>query len=345
MARRLLARGCGITALVRRTPDIRGNDGKVLPARGWSGAPPEPGELLVAAGDVALPSLGLAQGDAAAVAAGHDLLVHCAAATGFGLDEQVYRSVNIGGTRHALQLARAGGMAFLHVSTAYVCGDRDGLVPEGELAGSGFANGYEASKAEAERAVRAAGIPFAVARPSIVLGEWADGTMRSFDTTYAAFRLMAEGRVRVIPAAPQATLDFVPIDHVAGGLADLVERIDEAAGRTFHLASRTPIPVAEFIAAIAAFPHLRPPRIEEAAAFDPASLPAAERRLHARITGFYDSYFRRAPIFDDANLQALSGRVCPPTGRAYVERLIAYCLRTGFLRPTGGQVRRASAPP
>lgn len=301
--------------------------------------------MLAISGDIAAAKLGLSEEVTAQLAGAHDLLVHCAAATGFGLDDATYQAINVEGTRNALELARAGGMAFLHVSTAYVCGPRDGLVAEGELAETGFANGYEASKAAAERVVHESGAPYAVARPSIVLGEWAAGTMRSFDTTYAAFRLMAEGRVRTVPAAPHATLDFVPIDHVAGGLVDLVEGMERAIGRTFHLASRTPIPVAEFIAAIAAFPHLHPPRIVAADAFDPALLPPVERRLHARVTGFYDSYFRRAPRFDDSNLRELSGRICPPTGRFYVERLIHFCIRTGFLRAPGAALRPAPALP
>ncbi len=297
--------------------------------------PPGAGSLLTLTGSVADANFGLGADLARVVTAEHDLLIHCAAATGFSLDPAIYQAVNVEGTRHSTALARAGGMALLHVSTAYVCGARNGLVREGELADGGFANGYEASKAEAERIVRGAGIPAVVARPSIVLGEWESGAIRSFDATYAAFRLIAGGRVRTIPAAPHATLDFVPIDHVASGLVDLAEAMSSAAGKTVHLCSRTPISAAEFVAAISTFAHLQAPRLEDARSFEPALLPPSERRLHARVTGFYDSYFQRSPIFDDANLVALSGRRCPSTGRAYVERLIAYCIEAGFLPPSG----------
>lgn len=139
----------------------------------------------------------------------------------------------------------------------------------------------------------------------------------------------------------------MPIDHVAAGLVEIAEATEEAIGKTFHLTSRTPIPVAEFTAAIGAFPHLHRPRLVDAKAFEPADLPPIERRLHARITGFYDSYFRRAPLFDDTNLRALSGRSCPPTGRAYVERLIAYCIGAGFLSqpPAEEAINAAVAQP
>jgi 2-alkyl-3-oxoalkanoate reductase len=89
-----------------------------------------------------------------------DLVIHGAAATGFNLGERVYREVNIGGTANVLALIGQRGQApipLLHLSTSYVCGERSGPVAEGELdVGQRFANGYESSKAEAERLVRAA---------------------------------------------------------------------------------------------------------------------------------------------------------------------------------------------
>jgi len=199
LAGRLLARGHGVTALVHRTPRVQPNDRSFLPYAAWTGAAPRAGELLTVPGNVAAPDFGLRAGDARAVAKGHDLLIHCAAATGFGLDQSVYDAVNVGGARNAVAFARTAGLPLLHVSTAYVCGARDGLVREGELAPSGFANPYEASKAAAERVVLDSGVPAAIARPSIVLGEWLSGAIRGFDATYSAFRLIAEGRVRTIP--------------------------------------------------------------------------------------------------------------------------------------------------
>ena len=83
-------------------------------------------------------------------------------------------------------------MALLHVSTAYVCGRRDGPIAEEDpLPETGFANGYEASKAAGERLVRASGLTWATARPSIVVGASDTGAIRQFDTTYAAFKLIA----------------------------------------------------------------------------------------------------------------------------------------------------------
>ena len=127
-------------------------------------------------------------------------MIHGAAATGFNLSERVYQEVNIGGTANMLALITQAGQVpipLLHLSTAYVCGERSGPVAEGELdAGQRFANRYESSKAEAERLVRAAqqqGRISAVARPSIVVGRYCDGTIGQFTNIYAVIRLVTAG--------------------------------------------------------------------------------------------------------------------------------------------------------
>lgn len=316
----LVARGHSITALIHSNREIRANDGSLVPV------------TQTVAGDVSQPRFGWDVAQFAEVAAAHELLIHCAATVRFDLDEADYRSVNVDGTRHALALAEAGGMDYLHIGTAYVCGTRDGLVREDDpLPESGFANGYEASKAAGERLVRQSHLRWAVARPAIVLGDSESGAIRQFDTTYTAFKLIAEGRVRAMPATPGATLDFVPIDHVAHGIVAIAERMEQAAGGTFHLVSGQPLPVARFAAAIGSYPHFHEPALVAPEHFDPAALAPLERRLFRRIAGLYASYFQRDPRFDDAALRTLTGRACPPTGEAYIRRLIDHCIAVGFL--------------
>ncbi|WP_282098642.1 SDR family oxidoreductase [Qipengyuania proteolytica] len=316
---RLVKAGHRVTALVHRNPDVLANDGRLVPAKALQG-------------DVSKPQFGWDNELAGRVAEAHDLLIHCAATVRFDLDEADYQLVNVEGTSNALALAEADGMDFLHVSTAYVCGQRDGAIREDEpLPDSGFANGYEASKAAGERKVRASGLRWAVARPSIVVGEYATGAIRQFDTTYAAFKLIAEGRVRHMPARAGATLDFVPIDHVAAGIVALAERMDTAAGGTFHLVSGQPLPVEHFTGAIGEFPHFHEPQLVQPEDFDPATLPALERRLFNRIAGLYASYFQRDPHFDDSAFREVTGLACPDTGEAYIRRLIEHCIAVGFL--------------
>lgn len=316
---RLLAEGHEVTGLVHRNPAVRANNGAAV-------------AVPTIAGDVSQPQFGLDEARFAEVAVAHDLIVHCAATVRFDLAEEDYRAVNVGGVANALVLAEAGDMDFLHVSTAYVCGDTSGIIREHcPPPTSGFANGYEASKAEGERLVRASKLRWAIARPSIVVGEYESGAIRQFDTTYAAFKLIAEGRVRHMPAKEGGTLDFVPIDHVVAGIAALAERMESAQGGVFHLVSGQPLPVAGFASAIGSYPQFHQPQLVAPEDFDPTALPALERRLYKRVAGLYASYFQRDPHFSDRKFRELTGRGCPPTGEPYIRRLIDYCIEAGFL--------------
>ena len=316
---RLLTAGHELTGLVHRNPVVSANDGT-------------PVEMKTLPGDVSQPRFGWNEARFHEVARSHDLVVHCAATVRFDMAEEDYFAVNVDGVANTLELAEGGNMGFLHVSTAYVCGQRNGIIQEDEpLPSSGFANGYEASKAAGERLVRASTLRWVIARPSIVVGEYDTGAIRQFDTTYAAFKLIATGRVRQLPARQDATLDLVPIDHVASGIALLAERFQDAAGGTFHLISSQPLPLARFAKAIGSVPHFHEPELVEPKHFEPARLPALERRLYRHIAGLYASYFQRHPHFCDREFRALAGRGCPPTGETYVLRLIKHCMRVGFL--------------
>ena len=327
VAARLVARGHRVSALVHRNPHVRGNDVHA------------PTLHALFHGDVAQPGFGL---DASStIAANHDLLVHCAATTRFDLKDEDYRATNVGGAANAVELARSGSMALLHISTAYVCGRQDGPIAEDDpLPTAGFANGYEASKAQGEALVAASGLSYAIARPSVVVGEWGSGTIRTFDTIYAAFKLLAEGRVRHMEATAGATIDFVPIDHVAAGIVALAENMTRANGGRYHLVSAQPVPVTLFAAAIGAYPQFHAPTLVAPQDFDVATLPPIERRLYARVAGLYSSYFQRDPRFDDTRFRGLTGLACPPTGAAYLKRLIDYCIAVGFLS-AGDQASRS----
>lgn len=313
VAARLVARGHHVTALVHRARAVLGNDRRPVAA-------------TTLAGDVRRPGFGLAAAPAV------DLILHCAAVTAFDAPAELYRAVNIDGTAHAARLAADLGVPLLHVSTAYVCGTRDGRIGEGEV-GSDFVNGYEASKAAGEAIVAAAmarGLVAAIARPSIIVGDSAHGAIRSFENIYMIFKLIAEGRVRTLPGAAGASLDLVPIDHVAGGIVAMVADFAAVAGRTLHLVAAEPTPLPRLGAAIAAVPGLGAPQFVDPAAFAPATLPPIERRYHAAAAALYTSYLLRAPRFDTTQAAALLP-ACPPTDRAWLDRLIGFCLADGFV--------------
>ena len=304
---RLAASGHDVTALAHRSPPG-----------------PSPGPVTWLRGDVRQPSLGLPQ----AALAGLDLIVHCAAVTAFNLPPETYREINIGGTANVISLAKSANARLLHVSTAYVCGNRDGPITEHEPSGSeGFANGYEASKAEAEALVADAG--GAIARPSIVTGAWTDGAIAVFGGIYQLLRLIATGRVGILPVTEAASLDLVPIDYVVAGICDLAERIERAVGQTFHLVSGAPVPIAALCALSGHYRHFCTPRLVASATSDEATL-ALERAL-GPVAILYKRYLQRDPQFQARNLTHLTGRICPPVDTAYLRRLIDYAIGAGFL--------------
>lgn len=313
---RLAANGHAVAGLVRRNPDIRGNDGALV-----DGA-------RALAGDVTQPLMGLATEP-------FDVVVHCAASLEFDAPEEDLRAVNVEGTRNALAFAEAAGASFLHVSTAYVCGARGGTIPECRVpADTQFTNRYEASKAAAEAVVAESGLPFVIARPSIVLGDSESGEIRDFPSLCNVFRLMARGKVTQFPCVPGATLDLVPLDHVAAGIVALAERIEEAQGGYFHLVAENALPAAALAHGVQRVDHFPHPDVVSPEDYDLNALAPAERLLAGRMLGTFGAYFTRSPQFDDTKLRALTGLHCPPTDDAWLDRLIGYGIARGYL-PAG----------
>jgi nucleoside-diphosphate-sugar epimerase len=229
-----------------------------------------------------------------------NLIVHCATETGFAAIPSQHHAVNIEGTANILAFAlsvRWGNPpGLVHLSAAYVCGERSGLTGENELeVGHSFANGYKASKADAEALAAASGFRVAVARPSSVVGRSDIGRIGRFKNLYALLRLTGEGRIRVLPAAPGARLDLVPIDHVMYGLLDIIKHFEAAAGRTYHLASGDPILVSALVTRD--YPGFHVLRIIEPAEFCSTALDPAESWLYHSVTSHFGCYLRPDPHF------------------------------------------------
>ena len=330
----LATRGHSVVALLHRSRRLECG-GVAIPSRPYDGAA-ERASLAVLDGDVTAERFGLAAAISREIAAGLDLIVHCAAATAFNLAERDYERVNVRGTAQVLAFAAQAcpAVAVLHVSTAYVCGTADGLIEEVPAASARFNNGYEASKAAAEHLMLAAhrrGQRMAIARPSIVTGRSADGVIGSFGNLYHLIRFVVEGRFGQLPVPHGASWNLVPIDHVVAGLIDMAERMAAADGRIFHLAASEPVDLASLAAMAVEFPHLAAPCLVTPERFDAGRLSLRQQQLHAQVMAPYAGYLRPSPGFVTANLGLLSGRQCPPTSAFYLRRLIGYAIAAGFL--------------
>lgn len=342
VAATLAGAGHTVLALTHTRSEIVRNNGRAVRTVPFGQA--GPGRVARLAADVTEPSLGLPADGYERLAAGIDRVVHTAATTDFGRSWEFYESLNVAGTRAVLRLAWEHAPApvpLIHVSTAYVCGERTGRVTEDELdAGQRFGTRYEHSKFLAELEVRrgaTAGLPLAVVRPSMIVGTQRSGVIRDFKNMYVVLKLFTQGRVRSVPGFYDALLDLVPVDYVVALICRAVTRFDLVAGRTLHAVGAAPHTLRDMSNVLAEYPMFHVPRYLAPSAFSPEALPPLERVYYRRIVAMYESFFRRRARFDDTEARRVAPWRPTATGLPYLRKLIGHCLKVGYLgRPEPG---------
>ncbi|HWI06505.1 MAG TPA: SDR family oxidoreductase [Solirubrobacteraceae bacterium] len=271
------------------------------------GARPRPGRVRGVAADLEAPGLGLAADVRREIAETVSAVMHCAASISFTLPLEEARRINVEGTREVVKLAleaqeRGGLERFIHVSTAYVAGDRIGLVSEhdGDV-GQGFRNTYERTKLEAEEVVRDSGLPAAIVRPSVIVGDSKTGWTQAFNVIYWPLQAFARGLFPTVPADPGACLDIVPVDVVADALLELLR--GPVRGGAFHIVSGDAAPTNARLATMAAEAFdAEPPQFVR-----PGEDARAEQRAGALLP-----YFRVRCTFDARRAHELLGAMPPP---------------------------------
>ncbi|MBA3748068.1 MAG: SDR family oxidoreductase, partial [Solirubrobacterales bacterium] len=259
------------------------------------------------AADLESPGLGLSERTRDELTQSISAVVHCAASVSFTLELEEARRINVGGTREILQLAKEardyGSLdRFVHVSTAYVAGERDGRARErqGDV-GQEFRNTYERTKLEAERVVQNSGLPAAILRPSVIVGDSVTGWTPAFNVIYWPLQAFARGLFDAIPGDPDAAIDIVPVDVVADALLELVGGPVRCG--TFHVVASDEAVTNGRLATMAAeFFDTQPPRF-----VGPGEDPAAEKRGGALVP-----YFRVRCVFDAQRGRRTLGAQPPP---------------------------------
>ena len=275
---------------------------------------PAPGRVRAVAADLEQPGLGLTPEAGDALVADVTTVVHCAASVSFALPLEDARRINVEGTRGVLELAaRAPQLRQLvHVSTAYVAGDRAGRAfeHEGDV-GQAPRNTYEQTKLEAETLVEASGLPAAILRPSIVVGDSRTGWTPAFNVIYWPLQAFARGVLPSVAADPKGRVDVVPIDAVADALLELAGRSGQR-GR-FHVVAGDDAPTCGRLSEMAAssFGRESPPFV--AVGHDPDADATA---------GVFLPYFRVHAVFDPGAGAELGAPV-PPL-ESYFDVLMDY---------------------
>jgi long-chain acyl-CoA synthetase len=259
------------------------------------------------AADLESPGLGLSTAARERIASQITAVVHCAASISFTLALADARRINVEGTRSLVELAlqaRDRGVLerFVHVSTAYVAGDRIGLVSEhdGDV-GQGFRNTYERTKLEAEEVVRDSGLPAAIVRPSVIVGDSDTGWTQAFNVIYWPLQAFARGLFPAVPGDPGACLDIVPVDTVADALLALLS--GPVRGGNFHVVAGDGAPKNARLAQLAA---------EAFDADPPVFVRLGEDEKAEQRAGALLPYFRVRCTFDARRARELLGATPPP---------------------------------
>jgi len=302
--------------------------------------------VQVYSGDVSQPHCGLDATVYERLSAETTRVIHSAATVRFDHSLDEARSINVEGTRRVLDFA--GGArnlkSFAYVGTAYVAGDRTGLVREDELAiGQGYRNTYEQTKAEAEALVRSylGSLPGVILRPSIIVGDSRTGATTSFKMMYWPLKIYSRGLWRTVPGYPDAILDIVPVDYVASAVARLA--FDPAAlGSVVHLCAgpKGSATIAEMAARAAEYFHAPPPRYVDPKFFFATVRPILHLLLWGKkrrvlVDGrAYRDYFSMRMQFDTTNAERLlePAGVRPPQVLDYLDRLFHYCVASEWGR-------------
>lgn len=309
-------------------------------------------------GDINRPELGLNANDRKIVREQCDRIVHSAASLSFAPADQSehnepYRT-NVGGTQNVLTFCVEHGVRqFHHVSTAYVCGIRTGIVAENEATeGQEFANDYERSKVSSEEmlhdAVAAGHLQsLTIYRPSIVIDRTGLSPVSGDRTIYGAFSmyqmlasrfgLPAEGEwFRNLGFRGTECKNIVDVDWIARAIRIVVTHPDYH-NRTYHLTSAEGTSVQSLDAAFRVTTRdwlQRPSRVTRSKPTKP-SKPTRESspltgdakteldRMAEPFVKTFLPYFRDDPKFDRKEIGRLIAQTeLPPTPSIGVNELV-----------------------
>jgi nucleoside-diphosphate-sugar epimerase len=340
-AKQALKSGYRVIGLVRPKPDMLPEE-RIESIFGAN-------NIEVVEGDVREPKLGLPSSLESRIASEVNEIWHFAGLTSFDeRKEQELIDCNLNGTINVLTFAeKACNLSFLaHISTAYVCGDRQGVVYETELfKGQGFHNFYEESKLEAEKLVHEYSVKSIIFRPSVVVGDSKTGETSSFQMVYIPWmgvylakksfmkkeKIQENGAINLplrIVGNDSATLNIIPVDTAVGMMLKL--GIPENVGKTFHITNpeyttlgdlRQAICDASNVTGVRYVPNLETEN----------NLNFLEKFYLMRTKPYQAYMLNNDPVFDMANSGKLVFDI-PKPDRELMQRLINYGIEKNWGR-------------
>lgn len=224
---------------------IRGESAAKVPAlREFWGA--SAARVIPVHGDLTAKKLGVAADDIKKLKGQIDHFYHLAAVYDLGADEASQIAVNIEGTRHTVEFAKAIDAGhFHHVSSIAAAGLYEGVFREDMFEeAENYEHPYFLTKHESEKIVRKeCKVPWTVFRPAMVVGDSRTGEMDKVDGPYYFFKLIQRMRQLLPPWMPAVGLEggrvnIVPVDFVVNAL-DHISHKTAIAKKCFHLVDPT----------------------------------------------------------------------------------------------------------
>lgn len=267
--------------------------------------------LTAVPSDITLPAFGLGEAFFTARAGRADAtFFHFASSLQYQeKDRQVIHDHNIGGLRHAVDVAAALGCGvFYYVSTAFTVGVHEGRVPEALHRNARFNNYYEETKCEAEhlitRLCRERGISLVIVRPSIVVGP--SSTHRTGGSRTGLYGFIHElhrlkRQLRHTDAAlslygcTESEMNLVPVDFVCQDISSLY--LEGAREGVYHCTAGQNVRVQGLTELILKHLGLTSVTFRPFREFDEATASAIERVL-VRNTAFYATSTAGTKVFE-----------------------------------------------
>jgi NAD(P)-dependent dehydrogenase (short-subunit alcohol dehydrogenase family) len=194
-------------------------------------------------GDLTQRKLGVSADDVKALKGQIDHFYHLAAVYDLAAASETQVAVNIDGTRHTVEFAKAIEAAhFHHVSSIAAAGLYEGVFREDMFEeAENLDHPYFHTKHESEKVVRKeCKVPWTVYRPAMVVGDSRTGEMDKIDGPYYFFKLIQRLRQLLPPWMPMVGLEggrvnIVPVNFVVDAIDHISHAKTQPSGKCFHL--------------------------------------------------------------------------------------------------------------
>lgn len=183
-------------------------------------------KIMVIQCDLSKPDLGLDPKKSKDLYETTTHILHSAASTRFTLPLPEARRNNVETTNRMLAFAKRCHKLkrFMHVSTAFVAGNRTGTIYENELEHKkGFLNTYEQSKYEAEILVnKSRSLPITIVRPSLVLTTRQPELTGPQNALALGISLASRGFLPILPGKPDNKLDIIDGEYASRAITKIL---------------------------------------------------------------------------------------------------------------------------